>query len=138
MKNMDMEVRKKDLPHPKVKQDTNALFTTGVVLEISVAIIISSESDVKSILLNKVLIVTGCTRSIIKQNKLPDKFFESRNQLNTVSWTTNEGNFVTRYNIPLQFSIPEFAPCGEINWNVDIDDTAQQPKYDMILDAIYN
>jgi hypothetical protein len=67
---MDMEVRKKDLPHPKVKQDTNALFTTGVILEISVAIIISSESDVKSILLNKVLIVTGCTRSIIKQNKL--------------------------------------------------------------------
>jgi hypothetical protein len=70
MENMDMEVRKKDLPHPKVKQDTNTLFTTGLILEISVAIIISSESDVKSILLNKVLIDAGCTRTIIKGNKL--------------------------------------------------------------------
>jgi Retroviral aspartyl protease len=85
MESIDMEIRKKDLPHPKVKQDTNTLFTTGLIPEISVAIIISSESDVKSILLNKVLIDTGCTRTIIKQNKLPDKFFESRKQLKEVS-----------------------------------------------------
>jgi hypothetical protein len=49
---MDMEFSIKDLPHPKVKLDTNTLFTTGLILGISVAIIISSESDVKSILLN--------------------------------------------------------------------------------------
>jgi hypothetical protein len=54
MENMNMEVRKKDLPQPNAKQDTNTSFTTGLTLEISVAIIISSESDVKSILLNKV------------------------------------------------------------------------------------
>jgi hypothetical protein len=78
MENMDMEVSKKNLPNPKVKQDTNTLFTTDLILEISVAIIISSESDVKSILLNKVLIDTGCTRTIVKRKKLPDKFFESR------------------------------------------------------------
>jgi hypothetical protein len=95
--------------------------------------IISSESDVKSILLYKVFIDTGCTRTIVKQNKLPDKFFESRKQLNEVSWTTNAGNFVTKYDIPLQFSLPEFAPSREINWNVAVDDTAQQSKYDMII-----
>jgi hypothetical protein len=50
MENMDMEVSKKDLPHPKVKQETNTLFTTGLTLEISVTIRISSESDVKSII----------------------------------------------------------------------------------------
>jgi hypothetical protein len=33
---MDMEVSKKDLPNPKVKQDNNTLFTTGLILEISV------------------------------------------------------------------------------------------------------
>jgi hypothetical protein len=43
-----------------------------------VAIIVSTESDVKSIQFNKVLIYTGFTRSIIKRNDLPDKFFESR------------------------------------------------------------
>jgi hypothetical protein len=80
-----------------------------------------------------VLIDTCCTRTIIKQNKLPDKFFESRKQLNEVSWTTNAGNFVTKYNIPLQFLLPEFAPSREINWNVAVDDTAQQSKYDMII-----
>jgi hypothetical protein len=128
-----MEVRKKDLPQPKVKQDTNTLFTTGLILEISVAIIISSNSDVKSILLNMVLIDTGCTRTIIKQNMIPEKFFESRKQLNEVSWNTNAGNFVTKYDIPLQFSLPEFTPSREINWNVAVDDTAQQSKYDMII-----
>jgi hypothetical protein len=104
MENMDMKVSKKNSPHPKIKQDTNTLFTTGLILEISVAIIISSESDVKSNLLNKVLIDTGCTRTIITQNELPDKFFESRKQLNEVSWTTNAGNVVTKYNFPLQLS----------------------------------
>jgi hypothetical protein len=133
MEHMDMEVRKKDLPHHKVKQDTNNLFTTGLILEISVAIILSSESDVKSILLNMVLIDAGCTRTIVKQNKLPNKFFECRKQLNEVSWTTNAGNFVTTYNIPLQFSLPEFAPSRKIKWNVAVDDTSQQSKYDMII-----
>jgi hypothetical protein len=80
-----------------------------------------------------VLIDTGCTRTIIKQNNLPDKFFESRKQLNEVSWTTNAGKFVTKYDIPLQFSLPEFAPSREINWNVAVDDTAQQSKYEMII-----
>ena len=124
MDNMKMEVREQDLPQNRVKQDTNTLSTTGLILEISVAIIISSESDIKSILLNKVLIDTGCTRTIIKQNNLPDKFFESRKQLNEVSWTTNAEKFATKYDIPLQFLLPEFAPSREINWNVAVDDTA--------------
>jgi hypothetical protein len=80
-----------------------------------------------------VLIDTGCTRTIIKQNKLPDRFFESRKQLNEVSWTTNAGKFVTKYNIPLQFLSPEFAPSCKHNWNVAVHDTAQQSKYDMII-----
>jgi hypothetical protein len=65
-------------------------------MEISVAII-SCESDFKSILLNKVLLDKGCTRTIIKRNKLPDRF--SRKQLNEVSWTTNAGKFVIKYNL---------------------------------------
>jgi hypothetical protein len=133
MEIMDMEVRKKDSPQPKVRQDTYTLFITGLILEISVAIIITCESDVKSILVIKVLTDTGWTRSIIKLNKLPDKCFESRKQLNEVSWTTNAGNFVTKYDIPLQFLLPEFAPSRKINWNVAVDDTAQQSKYDMII-----
>ena len=65
---------------------------------------------VKPILLNKVLIDTGSTKTIIKRNSLPDQFFESQKQLNEVAWTTNAGKFVTKYDISLTFSFPEFAP----------------------------
>jgi hypothetical protein len=81
MDSMNMEVREQDLPKTIVKHSTNAFPTTGLILEISVTIIVSSESDVKSILLNKLLKDTGCTRTIIKQNNLPDNCFESRKQL---------------------------------------------------------
>jgi hypothetical protein len=122
MEDMDMEVSKKDLPNPKVKQDTNTLFTTGVILEISVALIISSESDVKSILLSKVLIDTGCTRTIVKRNKLPDKFFESRKQLNEVSWTTNAGNFaIFLYSFHYQNS-PQVAKLTGMTMAISLDD----------------
>jgi hypothetical protein len=47
-------------------------------------------------------------------------------QLNEVTWTANAGKFVTKYNISLQFSLPEFAPSFESNWNEAVDDTAQQ------------
>jgi hypothetical protein len=88
-----MDIRVQDLPQIIVKQDTSTPFTTGLILEISVAIILSSESEIKSILLNRVLIDTGCTRSIIKQHSLLDKFFGAWKQLNEVSWTTIKINF---------------------------------------------
>ena len=121
------------MPTTKVKQDTNTSFTTCLILEVSVAITVGSEVNINSILINKVLIVTGCTRTIIKRNSLPDQFFESRKQLNEVSWTTNARKFVTKYDIPFTFSFPEFAPNREINWNVAVDDAAQQSRYGMII-----
>jgi hypothetical protein len=33
----------------------------------------------------------------------------------------------------LQFLSPEIAPSCENNWNVAVDDTAQQSKYDLII-----
>jgi Retroviral aspartyl protease len=73
-----MEVSTEDLPQTKGKQNTNPFPTTGLALEVSVAVIISFESEIKSILVNKVLLDTGCTRTIIKRDKMPDKFFESK------------------------------------------------------------
>jgi hypothetical protein len=49
--------------------------TTGLVLEVSVAIKPSSDDNCQTIMLNKVLIDTGCTKTIIKRNILPDQFF---------------------------------------------------------------
>jgi Retroviral aspartyl protease len=107
--------------------------TTGLVLEVTIAIKLSSDDNCQTIMLNKVLIDTGCTKTIIKRNTLPDQFFESEKQSKEITWTTNAGKFVTKYEIPLQFSLPEFAPSREISWNVAVDDTAQQSKYEMII-----
>jgi hypothetical protein len=88
--------------------------TTGLVLEVSAAIKLSSDDNCQTIMLNKVLIDTGCTKTIIKSNILPDQFFESQKRSKEVTWTTHAGKFVTKYEIPLQFSLPEFAPSREI------------------------
>jgi hypothetical protein len=106
------------------------LHTTGLV---TIAMKICSDDNCQKSMLNKVLIDTGCTKTIIKRNILPDQFFESQKQSKEVTWTTNAGKFVTKYDIPLQFSLPEFAPSCKISWNAAVGDKAQQSKYEMII-----
>jgi hypothetical protein len=72
-----------------VKETTH---TTGLILEVSVAIKLSSDDNGQPIILKNVLIDTGCTKTIIKRKGLQDPFFDSRKQLDKVSWTTNAGN----------------------------------------------
>jgi hypothetical protein len=52
---------------------------------------------------------------------------------NNISWTTNSGNFVTKYDIPLIFSLIDFAPSRDIEWVVAVDKTDNQSRYDMII-----
>jgi hypothetical protein len=52
---------------------------TGLVLEVTIAIKISSDDNCQTIMVNKVLIDTGCTKIIIKRNILPDQFYNLRN-----------------------------------------------------------
>jgi hypothetical protein len=61
--------------------------------------------------------------------------FESWKVTNEVSWSTNAGKFGTKYNIPLQFTLPEFNPSREITWKYSVDETEQQSHYhyDMII-----
>jgi hypothetical protein len=71
IENMNLEVG----PNPTSKMvptDTNTLNTTGLVLEVTIAIKISSDDNSQTIFLNKVLKDTGCTKTIIKRNSLPD------------------------------------------------------------------
>jgi hypothetical protein len=48
-------------------------------------------------------------------------------------WTTNSGDFVKKYDIPLTFSLIDFAPSREIEWVVAIDKTDSQSCYNMII-----
>ena len=91
IENMNLEVSP-NTTSKVVQTNTNTLNTTGLVLEVTIAIKLSSDDNCQTIMLNKVLIDTGCTKTIIKRNSLPDQFFESKKQSNEVSWTTNAGS----------------------------------------------
>jgi hypothetical protein len=66
IENMNLEVGQN--PTSKmVPTDTNTLNTTGLELEVTIAIKISSDDNSQTIILHKVLIDTGCTKTIICQ-----------------------------------------------------------------------
>ena len=89
MDNMNTKVGTNNMHTTKVNDEANTSFTTGLILEVTVAITISSEVINKLILLNKILIDIGCTTTIIKRYSLPDQFIEPRKQHNGISCTTN-------------------------------------------------
>jgi hypothetical protein len=101
MDHMNTEVHKSKVPIKSLNQTVaDNTSTIGLILEISIAIKISSESKLKSILLHKVLIDTGCTQTMIKSNSLPNQLIESREKPNEVSWITNSGKFmIIRHNL---------------------------------------
>jgi hypothetical protein len=57
---------------------------------------------------------------------LPAKSFKIYRKPNEISWTTNSGTFVTKYDIPLTFSLIYFAPSREIEWVAAIDENNSQ------------
>ena len=65
-----------NIQNTNVKETTP---TTGLILEVSVAIKLSSDDNDQPIILKNVLIDTGCTKTIIKRKILPDQFFNHGN-----------------------------------------------------------
>jgi hypothetical protein len=52
---------------------------------------------------------------------------------NKILWTKNSGNFVTKYDIPLTFSLVDLAPSRKIEWVTAVDETDSQSHYNMII-----
>jgi hypothetical protein len=59
-----------------VQHESNHYSTTGFILEIPIAIKLSSDAFGSKHLLHKVLLDTGCTKTIIKRQSLPEKNFK--------------------------------------------------------------
>jgi hypothetical protein len=87
--------------------NANTLITKAIILEITVTLTLFSDGDVKFKMVHKALIDTGCTKSLIERNRLPDDFFESWKVTNKVSLTPNAGRFRTifLYNSHFQGSL---------------------------------
>ena len=81
--------------------------------------------------LTRVLIDTGCSRTLIKRGFIPTEVQNLKCRLPS-SWSTNGGTFVTKYKVPLTLILPEFSSSMEVQWACAIDEN-QNSTYDMII-----
>jgi hypothetical protein len=128
--NMETEVCNHYIILNKSETGSHTTDPTFQKLESTVVIKTSSFNDItlKNILLN-----TGCTKTLIKVNFLPAKYFEMHQKPKEILWTTNSGNFVTKYDIPLTFYLIDFTPSREIECVIAVDKTDSQSCYNMII-----
>jgi len=106
--------------------------TADLVTEVCV-VIKNSSDDEKPVKLYKVLVDTGCSCSIVRKDVLPTRLFDSRRTSKETIWNTNGGTFLTKDDVPIVFTLPEFAPSKEITWTMAVDEAKVNHKYDMII-----
>ena len=107
-------------------KSTSNTYTTAVS-----ATITTEEGEI--IKLN-VLLDTGSSKTLIKRKALSNAFFETHKLNKSTQWRTNTGTFNTKYEIPLTFTIPAFAPRKEITWKAQIDETEMNLHgFDLII-----
>jgi hypothetical protein len=111
---------------------TDTTSSVDLVTEVKVVVKPNSGSNIKTY---RVLIDTGCSRTIVRRRVLPDIHFNSKRTSKETLWNTNGGTFLTKYEIPVTFALPEFAPSKEVSWNMAVDETEKNAhqKYDMII-----
>jgi len=81
--------------------------------------------------LTRVLIDTGCSKTLIKKQHIPNGL-EGTKKSSPIMWNTNGGKFNTKYEIPLTIILPEFSSSMEIQWSCAIDENPDS-TYDMII-----
>ena len=77
----------------------------------------------------RVLLDSGCTATLVNANMV--KHLKKKHTMPT-KWSTKAGNFQTTHKCKIEFTLPEFHPGREIEWNVYVDESPPL-KYDMII-----
>ncbi|CAJ1938110.1 unnamed protein product [Cylindrotheca closterium] len=90
----------------------------------------SSESNKIKVL--HVLIETSCSKTIIKQNVIPDSMYSKNHAAKETIWWTNTGTFTTKSKCNVTFCIPEFTSSCEITFPMHVDESSSS-SYDMII-----
>jgi hypothetical protein len=80
----------------------------------------------------RVLIDTGCSKTIVKATKVPAALLTAKRTSKPIMWKTNGGDFYTKYEVPLTIILPEFSPSMEVKWSCAIDENPEA-SYDMII-----
>jgi Retroviral aspartyl protease len=96
-----------------------------------VTVLIKNLTGSPQVKLTRVLIDTGCSKTLIKKQHVPDGLSKAKKAM-LITWSTNGGKFNTRYEVPLTIVLPEFSSSMEVQWSCAIDETPDS-TYDMIL-----
>jgi Reverse transcriptase (RNA-dependent DNA polymerase) len=130
LRNMETEVCNHFVILNKIETKSNTTDTAVSRLELAVKI---KSSSFDELVFKNVLLDTGCTKTIVKANRLPKQYLEDNRKPNEKVWNTNSGSFVTKFDVELTFSFIDFAPSKEIKWLVAVDETDNSTRYDMIV-----
>lgn len=103
-----------------------------LVIEVVVSLISESSSEY-NVTTKRVLVDTGCSKTIVHKRVLNDLDLKAKRVKKERIWKTNGGNFITRYEVPVTFKLPEFAPSKAITWTMAVDESPLDRKYDMII-----
>ena len=103
--------------------------TTITKLTTEISALVKSVNGAQPRKLPRVLIDTGCSKTLIKKGHVPSGLALMDRPLN---WSTNGGTFATRYEVPLTIVFPEFSSSMEVQWNCAVDENPDS-TYDMII-----
>jgi hypothetical protein len=78
----------------------------------------------------KILLDSGTSSSI-----LLGKYAEKLRQrhIKPVEWSTQAGNFTTKYKAKVEFLMPELDATKSVTWMFHVDDSPGVHRYDMII-----
>jgi hypothetical protein len=106
-------------------------YTSVSDLTTEVTALIKNLTGSPPVKLTWVLIDTGCSKTLIKKQYVPNGLSNAKKAM-PITWSTNGGKFNTRYEVPLTIILPEFSSSMEVQWSCAIDENPDS-TYDMIL-----
>ena len=105
--------------------------TTSADLLTEVTALIKNVAGSLPVKLHRVLIDTGCSKTLVKSVHVPEALRNSRKTL-PIQWNTNGGTFNTKHEVQLTLILPEFSSSMEVQWACAIDENPNS-TYDMII-----
>ena len=105
--------------------------TTSADLITEVTALIKNVTGSLPVKLHRVLIDTGCSKTLVKSKHVPEALRSSKKTL-PIKWNTNGGTFTTKHEVQLTLILPEFSSSMEVQWSCAIDENPNS-TYDMII-----
>jgi hypothetical protein len=105
--------------------------TSTMDLTTEVTALVKNLTGSPPVKLTRVLIDTGCSKTLIKMQYVPNSLSNAKKAM-PITWSTNGGKVNTCYEVLLTIVLPEFSSSMEVQWSCAADEN-HNATYDMIL-----